>query len=624
MWTYPFWLAVFSVLVAALERIAPWRREQRQLRSALWSDALHLVFNGHFLGLVLFGVAANYVIPYLDSALASAGLRDVAYLGAAASWPVWLQAVVALVVVDFLQWSVHNALHRIPLLWETHKVHHSVVDGEMDWIVSFRFQWTEVVVYRSVLYLPLAFFGFAPEAVMFHAVFGTLIGHFNHANLDISWGPLRYVLNSPRMHIWHHDYDGDAKTTVNFGIILSVWDWVFGTAKMPDEPPKKLGFAGVEDFPTDFFGQMAWPLWSDAARLGGARKLVSASLGAGVLAFGWWAHLPASASLPSTPMFGEVAASSQPAARTGFAYATDDAQREDALAAFGRQAKADGYAHPEDMVSAGELARALGHDRLVLLDVRPAERFETGHIPTAQQITRGDYSVKTPIPGLSRDQRSLEAALAARGVDEESVVVLYGDGGPEPYRLWWTLKVVCGYRARVLDGGLSAWKREGHGIAEGAGLEPPPGRVAMAAHDKPAQVWDEVSAFTEAAVILDTRSEAEFLGREKHKKAARAGRMPGAKHLDWVRVLRGPDDSRLKPPAQLRTLFDEMELGEGRVVTMCQSGTRSSAVLFALHQVGLEEDRLLNYDGSWAEYSRLSALPIETGAPAQAKTTRGG
>jgi sterol desaturase/sphingolipid hydroxylase (fatty acid hydroxylase superfamily) len=62
------------------------------------------------------------------------------------------------------------------------------------------------------------------------------------------------------MHIWHHDYDAAAEGTKNFGIVFSAWDWIFGTAKMPPEPPKRLGFEGEERFPKSFFLQELWPL----------------------------------------------------------------------------------------------------------------------------------------------------------------------------------------------------------------------------------------------------------------------------------------------------------------------------------------------------------------------------
>lgn len=249
MWTYPLALVVVSVAVALLERMLPARPRQRALRPGLGSDLAYLVFNGHFLGVGLAWLAAKTVDPWL-------GTRFDLHL--ASSWPVWLQAIVAIVVLDFAQWTIHNLLHRVPWLWEFHKVHHSVRDGEMDWIVSFRFHWVEVIVYKALQYLPLALLGFAGEALMVHAVFGTLVGHLNHANLDWGHGRWRYLLNSPRMHLWHHD--ADAPRACNFGIIFSLWDWVFGTAYLPDHPPRRLGFDGQEAMPPDFLRRSLWPL----------------------------------------------------------------------------------------------------------------------------------------------------------------------------------------------------------------------------------------------------------------------------------------------------------------------------------------------------------------------------
>ena len=614
LYLYPIALAVISIVVAGLEALFPKRREQEQLRERLWSDVVHLVFNGHFLGVIIYGLAVHYAMPVLDGWLTSMGWMDLVYRNAAAAWPVWAQIIVALVVVDFVQWSVHNLLHRVPFLWEFHKTHHSVVDGEMDWIVSFRFQWTEVMVYKAIQYLPLAFFGFGTEAVMFHAIFGTFIGHLNHANLDWDWGPLKYVLNSPNMHIWHHDYEGDTHTTVNFGIIFSCWDWIFGTAKMPDHEPKKIGFDGVEEFPNNFFSQAVWPLQQAIPALQ-SRQALASVMGLALVGTGWFVSQnppQKNTAPPVTPMFGEELAASQPAAEVkadASAYGASEADRAAALERFGAEAKAEGYAHPEALVSVGELAAALGHPRLVLLDVRPMERFKEGHIPTARQLYRGDYSVSEPVPGVSRSPEELRALLSRVGAGEGAVVVAYTDGGPEAFRLWWTMREVLGFPIRVLNGGLQQWKARGHGLAMGEGLPVEPAAPLKVAAEAPHRgSWGDVAAFLKAhpnAVMLDTRSTEEYSGEEQHRKAKRAGHIPGARHIQWYAVGRGESDHRLLPPEELRQTLAAVGATDGApVVTYCQSGTRSSGTLFALHQLGFADDQIMNYDGSWAEYSR--------------------
>ena len=257
---YLYWLIGLSVLVALFEYFWP-AREQKKLRTWLWSDVIYLLFHGHAFGVFLYGIAIYHILPPIDTLLAQYGWDHFLYYQAVQvwGWGLFLQSIVAIVVLDFIQWCVHNMLHRVNALWSIHQVHHSVQDGEMDWIVSFRFSWLEPVIYKSVMFLPLMWFGFAPEALFAHAILGTLIGHLNHANLTWDYGLGRYILNSPPMHLHHHSYDAP-KTGHNFGIIFSCWDWLFGTAYLPDYPPEKLGFPGVEDLPKDFFGQMIWPV----------------------------------------------------------------------------------------------------------------------------------------------------------------------------------------------------------------------------------------------------------------------------------------------------------------------------------------------------------------------------
>ena len=93
-------------------------------------------------------------------------------------------------------------------------------------------------------------------------VFALTIGHVNHANLVVPLGPLRYVLNNPQMHIWHHvrDLPPGRRYGVNYGISLSLWDYLFGTAYVPSSGRDiALGFPDVEAYPRGFLGQLAEP-----------------------------------------------------------------------------------------------------------------------------------------------------------------------------------------------------------------------------------------------------------------------------------------------------------------------------------------------------------------------------
>ena len=71
-----------------------------------------------------------------------------------AAFPIAVQLLLMFVLRDFIQYWTHRLLHRVPVLWSFHKVHHSV--EQMGFAAQLRFHWMETVVYRAVQYLPLA------------------------------------------------------------------------------------------------------------------------------------------------------------------------------------------------------------------------------------------------------------------------------------------------------------------------------------------------------------------------------------------------------------------------------------------------------------------------------------
>jgi sterol desaturase/sphingolipid hydroxylase (fatty acid hydroxylase superfamily) len=253
---YLRWLLLLSAAFALLERVRPQRPRQRPLRAGVLTDLCYLLFNGHFFAVLTAGVTVP-LMAFVDGSLDTAGLLPAnPFL---AGRPAWVQFLVFLAVSDFLQWCVHVLLHKVPVLWKFHQVHHSVVD--MDWAGNFRFHWMEIVIYRSLLYLPLLLLGGDPEILLAVAVFATAWGHFNHSNLDVSLGWAGRILNSPRMHLWHHDRSPEGGPAKNFGIVFSLWDYLFGTVYWPQErPPRELGYPGMETMPRDFLHQLAWPL----------------------------------------------------------------------------------------------------------------------------------------------------------------------------------------------------------------------------------------------------------------------------------------------------------------------------------------------------------------------------
>lgn len=101
--------------------------------------------------------------------------------------------------------------------------------------------------------------GFEPEQAYIVHFAAIAIGHFNHANIKITWGPLKYIFNNPVMHLYHHSYHlpKSKRHGVNFGISLSLWDYIFQTYYIPEDSGTiPLGYPGDEAMPKGFWGQL--------------------------------------------------------------------------------------------------------------------------------------------------------------------------------------------------------------------------------------------------------------------------------------------------------------------------------------------------------------------------------
>ena len=256
---YFYWLVGLSLLVFFLEIWLPWRKNQKILRRDFWLDLFYIIFNFFLFSLVGFNAISNIGVRAFNDLLNSIGLKNIVAFEIT-NWPAWSQLLIMFIIADFIQWNVHRLLHRVPWLWEFHKVHHSV--KEMGFAAHFRFHFMETIIYKTLQYVPLAMIGFGIEQFFVVHMLGVFIGHLNHANLNWDYGPLKYVFNNPKMHLWHHakQLPEDRKYGMNYGLSLSIWDYLYGTAHVPyHNADLELGFDGDEDFPEDLGRQMTHP-----------------------------------------------------------------------------------------------------------------------------------------------------------------------------------------------------------------------------------------------------------------------------------------------------------------------------------------------------------------------------
>jgi sterol desaturase/sphingolipid hydroxylase (fatty acid hydroxylase superfamily) len=257
---YFYGLLAISLVVWILELLFPWRKNQPVFRKDFWLDLFYLFFNFFILNLILLIALSNITEQVFNDFLSVIGLQLTSIkLFSLSDFSKPIALLLFFIISDFIQWNTHRLLHTIPFLWKVHKTHHSV--KEMGFAAHFRYNWMEPIVYKTILYIPLILIGgFSLEDVFIVHFISIAIGHLNHANLGWDYGFLKYLFNNPKMHIWHHSKVLPNKNGINFGISLSVWDYLFKTNFVPtDGRDIELGFDDENSFPKDFIKQELYP-----------------------------------------------------------------------------------------------------------------------------------------------------------------------------------------------------------------------------------------------------------------------------------------------------------------------------------------------------------------------------
>jgi sterol desaturase/sphingolipid hydroxylase (fatty acid hydroxylase superfamily) len=255
-----YWLIGASIVIWLAELAFPWRKNQPAIRQDFWIDAFYLFWNYFLFSLIAYNALSSVFVQLFKDFLGLFGIVNIVAIHVE-SLPAWSQLLILFVLRDFMQWNIHRLLHNIDWMWEFHKVHHSV--EEMGFAALMRYHFMENIIYRSLEYIPLAMMGFSIYDFFIVHIFTLVTGQLGHANLYLPMGKLKYILNGPQMHLWHHakEFPASHPRGFNFGITLSVWDYLFKTNYFPridKDVPVGLSAADAA-FPRDFWGQLVVP-----------------------------------------------------------------------------------------------------------------------------------------------------------------------------------------------------------------------------------------------------------------------------------------------------------------------------------------------------------------------------
>lgn len=231
-----------ALVLIALEHRFPYTRGQRLLREGFLNDfAFYTILQSYVLGLVI-----TAVIDLVDGAAGFAAHRPLS------GWPFWVQLLFFLFLHDLYIYWFHRWQHHSPRLWRIHEAHHSTRD--VDWLSGSRSHSLEILINQTVEFLPIMLLTGSTELFVVKASVDAVWGMWIHSNIDVRTGWLQYIINGPEMHRWHHATDTEAHNR-NFGTKFAFWDWLFGTAWLPQRPRKPMSYGLDESYPNGYIAQ---------------------------------------------------------------------------------------------------------------------------------------------------------------------------------------------------------------------------------------------------------------------------------------------------------------------------------------------------------------------------------
>jgi sterol desaturase/sphingolipid hydroxylase (fatty acid hydroxylase superfamily) len=238
-----------TLIFVAIEKLFPLYKGQAVFRKEWQTDVKHFAVNHFIVGLIL--LVVNFLLHHLFGWLQSSSFQQ--FVQHIHFVP---QLLLCILAADLAQYWTHRAYHEVPFLWRFHSVHHSV--KTMDWLAGSRQHMLELVFTRVCVLAPLYILGFSEAVMNAYIIVVGFQAVFNHANVHLPWGPLKYVIVTPNFHHWHHASDDEA-IDKNYAAHYAFLDYFFGTAvKSTKKFPEKYGVVG-DYMPDGFVRQQMFP-----------------------------------------------------------------------------------------------------------------------------------------------------------------------------------------------------------------------------------------------------------------------------------------------------------------------------------------------------------------------------
>jgi sterol desaturase/sphingolipid hydroxylase (fatty acid hydroxylase superfamily) len=146
--------------------------------------------------------------------------------------PAWIEVPLAVLLLDYTLYLWHILVHKVPLLWRFHVVHH--VDLDLDASTAVRFHFGEMVVSVPWRAAQVLVIGASPLSLSVWQTLTLLEGLCHHSNVELPVEVERLLCElivTPHMHGIHHSII-EEETNSNWSSELTLWGWLHGTLRL--------------------------------------------------------------------------------------------------------------------------------------------------------------------------------------------------------------------------------------------------------------------------------------------------------------------------------------------------------------------------------------------------------
>jgi sterol desaturase/sphingolipid hydroxylase (fatty acid hydroxylase superfamily) len=251
------------VVFALIERFQYKRGFQRYATRPVINDYLYAIFfNGGYFTLLVYPL-----VKLTEMATAPWKLNLLPKL------PLLPAAIAFYVIADFAFYWTHRLLHT-KWLWPFHAIHHS--QREMTYLTTARFHVFDVALFTVVTLIPANIIGWPAASIAAVSVILAVQEKVQHAAVEWDYGPLYWLVVSPRYHRIHHGAD-ERHFHRNYSRMLPLWDHIFGTAHATDERIEEVGVRGLE-LHESLVAHFVYPFRTLAAMMRRGRTLPAAPI----------------------------------------------------------------------------------------------------------------------------------------------------------------------------------------------------------------------------------------------------------------------------------------------------------------------------------------------------------